>query len=42
MPRPEFNYLSYSYWIEFGALVFALFACKVLFEEKTEIENIFD
>jgi hypothetical protein len=28
MPRPEFNYLSYSYWIEFGALAFALFACK--------------
>ncbi len=28
MPRPEFNYLSYSYWFEFGALVFALFASK--------------
>jgi hypothetical protein len=28
MPRPEFNYLSYSYWIEFAALVLALVACK--------------
>jgi hypothetical protein len=28
MPRPEFNYLSYSYWIEFAALVLALCACK--------------
>jgi len=28
MPRPEFNYLSYSYWIEFAALVLALIACK--------------
>ncbi|CAF4194293.1 unnamed protein product [Rotaria socialis] len=27
MPRPEFNYLSYSYWFEFAALVLALFAC---------------
>ncbi|CAF0724165.1 unnamed protein product [Rotaria sp. Silwood1] len=27
MPRPEFNYLSYSYWIEFAALVLALSAC---------------
>ncbi|CAF1554366.1 unnamed protein product, partial [Rotaria sordida] len=26
MPRPEFNYLSYSYWIEFAALVLALSA----------------
>ncbi len=37
MPRPEFNYLSYSYWIEVGALFFALCACKVsffLFEEE--------
>jgi len=29
MPRPEFNYLSYSYWLEFGALFFAL--CAGLF-----------
>jgi ABC-type transport system involved in cytochrome c biogenesis permease subunit len=28
MPRPEFNWLSYSYWIEFAALVLALGACK--------------
>ena len=28
MPRPEFNYLSYSYWFEFAALVLALTACK--------------
>lgn len=28
MPRPEFNYLSYSYWIEVNALIFALTACK--------------
>jgi hypothetical protein len=28
MPRPEFNYLSYSYWLEAAALSFALFACK--------------
>jgi hypothetical protein len=28
MPRPEFNYLSYSYWIEFAALVLALLAGK--------------
>ena len=28
MPRPEFNYLSYSYWFEFAALVLALVACK--------------
>ncbi|CAF4392140.1 unnamed protein product, partial [Rotaria magnacalcarata] len=27
MPRPEFNYLSYSYWFEFAALVLALIAC---------------
>ena len=31
MPRPEFNYLSYSYWLEFGALSFALFAGKLDF-----------
>lgn len=32
MPRPEFNYLSYSYWIEVGAMVFALSACKLSFD----------
>ncbi|CAF0948653.1 unnamed protein product [Rotaria sp. Silwood1] len=30
MPRPEFNYLSYSYWLECGGLIFAFCAC-VLF-----------
>ncbi|CAF0774842.1 unnamed protein product [Adineta ricciae] len=29
MPRPEFNYLSYSYWFEFAALVLALTACAL-------------
>lgn len=33
MPRPEFNYLSYSYWIEFAALVFALAACGLFAAE---------
>jgi hypothetical protein len=28
MPRPEFNYLSYSFWIEFAALFLALIAGK--------------
>lgn len=30
MPRPEFNYLSYSYWFEFAALVLALIASKCI------------
>lgn len=40
MPRPEFNYLSYSYWIEIGAMVFALTACKFSFRwtQSNEID----
>ncbi|UJR22982.1 hypothetical protein I4U23_026009 [Adineta vaga] len=33
MPRPEFNYLSYSYWIEAGALIFALTSCLLFAAE---------
>jgi hypothetical protein len=34
MPRPEFNYLSYSFWLEVGALFFALCACRFYFGIK--------
>lgn len=43
MPRPEFNYLSYSYWLEVGALIFALLACKCFFffSEKWKSDRSF-